>query len=608
MVTQITLGNFGTVDGRTVLTGGTSKIDTQGLIDSLVKARRIPAVRLETRNEAVDSQTKALNELRTLFSNFKSAADTLRNPPGVANDSQNIFQYRTASLSTSTGAAASNFLDVSVQPGAVAQSYTVDSITQLARQTKQQSGNFVLADSINASAVTASGSPTPGLFQAGTINLRAVDGTAGGVPLTLNAGDSLQTVASKFNEISSRTGIQASVLTVAPGTYKLIYTATRTGTTYGFDLSQTAPTPNAGIESDPTGVFSQLAPVTTTQTAQNALFSVDGVALSRESNSVADALTGITFTLRQPTTTESITVAVEPDIELVTNAITNFADAYNEFRIFASNQSQLDENSQPLETSVLYNNQTFRNIISDVAIEVSRVVAGVTAGNPSQLSEIGLRLENFAGDGENPATQNILTVDTDKLRSTLLSNFEGVRGLFEYQQISDNSAFVTSKRSNNLNNITGFQVVIDSVAGTYKATYTDPAAGPTTVDLVATVLTGGGVSLKGPAGSALDGSEFVYGLSGDATINVTLSQGFGDRFYNLVERFNNNVDGTLATELEILNESKTRNTEEITRIDETLDRYREQLVQQYASLEAALSRANNILQLLDAQAKARNSG
>ncbi|MDX2095109.1 MAG: flagellar filament capping protein FliD [Alphaproteobacteria bacterium] len=607
MVTEITLGTFGTQGGKTVLTGGASKIDTKGLIDSLAAAKRTPAVRLETKNTAIDGQTAALNDLKTIFAKFQAAVDTLRNPPGVDVDSKNIFQYRTASVTTSTGATASNFLDVTVQPGAVAQSYTINSITQLAFQTKQQSGNFLLADSSTASAVTANGVPTAGLFEAGTINLRAVDGTVGGIPLTLSEGDSLETVASKFNEISSRTGIQASVLTVATGTYKLIFTATKPGTTFGFDLSQTAPVAGAGIESDPAGVFSQLAAITTTQTAQNSLFTIDGVAISRESNSVSDALDGVTFTLKQPTSSGTIGVSIVPDTALVSSAITQFADAYNEFKLFAANQSLLDENSQPKETSVLYNNATFRNIVAAVSSEVSRVVAGITgSGNPSQLSDIGLKLENFAGDDTNPETKNILTLDTDALQSALLSNFDGVRKLFEYQQVSDNSSFLTSKRSNNLN-ISSFQVVIDSVGGTYQATYTDPTSGLITVDFVATAIAGGGVSLKGPVGSALEGSEFVFAAAGSATINVSLTQGFGDRFYNLIDGFTNAVNGTVTTELSTLNDAKTRNTTEITTIDERISRLRDQLVQQFANLEAALSKANNLLQLLDAQANARNN-
>lgn len=605
MVTQITLGTFGTQNGRTVLTGGASQIDTKGLIDSLATARRTPAVRLESRNETIDGQSKALTDLRSLFARFQTAVDTLRNPPGVAIDSRNIFQYRTATVTSNSGADASSFVNVTALPGAVAQGYTINSITQLAARTTQQTGNFSLADSNSASAVSASGSPTPGLFQEGTVFLRAVDGTPAGVSLTLNSGDSLETVANKFNEISSRTGIQASVVNVTSGTYRIIFSATRTGTTYGFDLSQTAPAANAGIISDPSGVFGQLAPIGTTQLAQNSLFSLNGIDISRETNAVADALSGVTINLRQPTAS-SIALEIQPDTALVANAITQFADVYNEFRLFASAQTQLDENSQPTEDAVLYNNQTFRAIVSGISREVSRVVAGISGGNPSQLRDIGIGLDNFAGDDTNPATTNILTVNEDQLRSSLLSNFDGVRGLFEYQQVSDNSLFVTSRRSNNLS-VTNFQVVIDRTAQTYQATYTSDSGVTTTVDFDATEITGGGVSLKGPVGSALEGSEFVFAGTGDATVNVSFSQGFADRFYNLVSSFTDNADGTLVNELDTLNDAKTRNTQEITTIDARIAQYREQLAQQYANLEAALTRANNLLQLLDAQANARNN-
>jgi flagellar hook-associated protein 2 len=606
MATEITLGTFGTQAGKTVLTGGASKIDTKGLIESLTAAKRAPAVRLETTNKSIDGQTKALNELKTLFSKFQTATDLLRNPTGVAVDSKNIFQYRTASVTSSTGATASNYLDVSVQPGAVAQSYTIDSITQLAKQGKQQSGNILVANSSTASAVTANGSPTAGLFQAGTVNIRAVDGTVGGIPITLNENDSLDTVASKFNEVSSRTGIQASVLNVGSGTYKLIFTATKTGTTYGFDLSQTVPAVGAGIESDPSGVFSAFT-LNAPQAAQDAIFSVDGVSITRETNAIADVISGVTFNLKQDTLPGNLLVSIKPDTEIVENAITSFADAYNEFRIFASKQTQLDENSQPKEESVLYNNSVFRNIIDQVSNEVTRLVAGISGSNPSQLKDIGISLDNFAGDDETPATKNILTVDADKLGSLLLSNYDGVRKAFEYQQISNNSNFVNFKRSNNLNT-TGFTLVIDSVAGTYKATYTDATTlAVSTVDLDATAITGGGVSLKGQAGTVFEGSQFVYALAGDATINVTLSQGFGDRFYNLINGFINSTDGKLNTEIKALEDNKKRNAEQITTIDARIEQYRDKLIAQYASLEAALSKANNLLQLLDAQSKAASN-
>lgn len=605
MVTQITLGTFGTQNGKNVLTGGASQIDTKGLIDALVQAKRQPAVRLETADKKLDGQTEALNKLKTLFTKLQTASDNLRNPPGVGVDAKNIFQYRTVSLSSANGSTASNYVDVTVTPGAAAQSYTIDSVTTLAAQTKQQSGNISIADTITASAVTAG---TPGLFQPGTVNIRAVDGTAGGIPITLNNGDTLSTVAAKFNEVSSRTGIQATILTVAPGTYKLLFSATKTGTTYGFDLNATSPAPNAGIINDPSGVFAQFGAISTPQPAANASFSINGVPVTRESNSVSDVIDNVTFTLKQTfAPAGAITADVVPDTTLISNAVTAFADAYNDFRLFASNQFQLGDDGLPKDTSVLYNDPIFRDIVNGVSSEITRVVAGITGGNPSFLSDIGVTLDNFAGDSDNPETKNILTVDPDKLKAALLSNFDGVRKVFEYTQTSDNTNFATFKRSNNLANVTGFQLVIDRTAGTYKATYNDPTLGSVTVDLTGAPITGGGLSLTGQAGTIFEGSQFVYAAAGDATINVSMTQGFGDRFYNLMDSYVNDSNGVVTQELTSIADNKKRNTDEITSIDDKLTAYREKLVEQYASLESAISSANQILQLLDAQANARNN-
>lgn len=608
MVTQITLGNFGQVNGRTVLTGGASQLDTQAIIKALTDAKRLPADRLETKNETIDKKTSAFNELLASFRNFKSAVNVLRNPPGVGIDSQNIFQYRTSSLTSSLGLSASSYLEVTAIPGALAQSYTIDSITQLAQASKQQTGSFSLADSTTVSAVSAV--PTAGLLTAGTVQLRAVDGTVGGISLTLDAGDSLEVVASKFNEISSRTGIQAGVVKEATGSYRLSFSATQTGTTYGFDFNVAAPGPGNAVENDPSGVFSSISFVaqTPTQIAQNSIFSLDGISITRESNAISDAISGLTFNLKQDGFAGTINAAIEPDTTLASNAITQFADAYNEFRLFAARQSELDENSQPTEDAVLYNNSTFRNIVSSVAIEVSAIIAGITGSDPARLSDVGITIEDFAGDTENPATQDILVVDPDMLVSALQSNFDGVRQLFEFQMSSDDISFVNFKRSNSLNGLTGFSMSIDRTTDTYQATYTDPTNGSVqTVSFDYEITGSGGVILTGQSGTIFDGSQFLYASTSSATVNVTLTQGFGDRFYNMIEQFITDADGLIPQEIEALAEDKSRNEEQIDKIDEQVLRYQDQLVTQYANLEAALTRANQLLMLLDAQSNANNN-
>lgn len=600
MVNQIILGNFNTINGRNVLTGGQSGLDTKGIVDGLVKIKRLPAVKLETANKTIDTKTKALGDLKAIFTKLRTAVDNLRNPPGVDTASKNIFEYRTSSLTAVGGVVASDYVGITVQPGAAVASYTINSITQLAQATKQQTGTFTLADTTTASAVTAGA--TAGLFKAGTVNIRAVDGTAGGIPITLTAGDSLQTVANKFNEVSSRTGIQATILNVSSGNYKLIFTATKTGTTYGFDLGATSPTPGFGVQSDASGVLSQVSFGNITP-AQNAIFSVDGSSITRESNAVSDVISGVTIALKEAAPAGNIYINVKADTDLVSKSISQFADAYNEFRLFASKQSELDDSGKPKETAVLYNDSTFRSFVDAMSSEVTQIIGGISgSSNPTQLSDIGLKLDNFAGDDTNLATKNIISVDSDALNSALQTNFDGVRKLFEYQQTADNVNFLASKRSNNIAGITSYSVSINQTTNTYTIT-----ANSNTYSLDYTALPGGGVSLKGQTGTPFDGMEFVFASTADTTVNVTLAQGYGDRFYNLMDGYLNTSNGLLTTQVNDLATTKQRNTDEVTKIDDQMTDYRDKLTTRYAALESALSKANQILALLDAQSSARQS-
>lgn len=601
MVTRIQLGNLVTNNGRTRLIGSESALDTAAIVDSLVEARRLPAVRLEDRNEALTSRVDALNNLRSLLNRFNAAVDVLRNPPGVGNASANIFQYRNATLTANNGAVASNFVSVSAQPGASVQNFNITDIDTIAKEARQETSVFSLADSTSAAAVTAT--PTAGLFTAGTFTIRNIDSAEPDVSITLNDGDSLQTVASRFNEVSGDTGIRANIIKVADGDpnddYRIIFTATQTGESYGFDLADIGT-----VTSDPDGVFANVT-VNTNQPAQNARFFIDGIEIIRETNAIDDVFTGLTFTLKQETDVGvNINVGIQPDTEIVTNAIFAFADVYNEFRLFAASQTELGDDGLPTEDAVLANDSTLRSVISRIGSEISGVVNGIAGNNPARLADIGLGFQDFAGDEENPFTRNILTVDADKLAASLSSNFDGVRGLFEFQLQSDNSDLAIFSRTNALG-ISQFTLNVDQGAGTYQASYIDAQGNPQTIDLDASVLSGGdGVTLRGQAGTVLEGLELIYASADAATIDVTITQGLGDRLFNALEDVLDTDNGFLTIATEQLEEQTARNTREIDRIDEQLEGYRRRLEEQYTALEEALSRANNLLTLLDAQSRA----
>lgn len=599
MVSQITLGNISTQNGRNVISGSQSGLDTEGLIKALTEAKRLPATQLETKNKTIATKKTALTSLQSLLTRFKTAVDTLRNPPGVQNASQNIFEYRTASFSSVV--TPENYISATIEPGTAIQNFTINQVTQLAQETKEETGTFLLPDTTTAAAVGAT--PTSDRFTAGTFSLRVLDGGAD-ANITLEDGDSLQDVVSKFNAVKDRTGIQATVLKVATGSpnnsYKIVFSGTATGTTGAFEFDA-VPGPGQTVTSDPDGVLGQLT-YTPRQTAQNAIFKLDGVSIQRESNTVDDLIEGVTLTLKQPLDVATpITMKIEPDTEIVTNALNAFADVYNEMRVFAAKQMEVGDDGLPTEDAVLANDNTLRSVITQVADQMNVVVAGLTNGDPERLADIGINFQNFEGDDDNPATKNIIVIDAQKLQSALQSNFDGVRGIFEYQMTSENSNLATFKRTNALN-VNDFTLNLDVTNNVYTATYSGG-----TIQLDYEPLSGGGVTLKGQAGTVLEGLELVYGSTQDDSFDVHVSQGIGDKLFNVLDALLAADGGMLPTSLTALTDQTKRNTDEITKIDDYIVTYRDQLIDKYSKLESALTKANQLLSLLDAQANARNN-
>src|SRR5271170_5247420 len=98
-MTQVTLGNFFTINGKSVLGGaGGSGLDTQAIINELTTAKSQPATNDQTQITANGKISSALTQFQSLLSSFQSAADALRNPPGVGNQADNVFDFTTANV------------------------------------------------------------------------------------------------------------------------------------------------------------------------------------------------------------------------------------------------------------------------------------------------------------------------------------------------------------------------------------------------------------------------------------------------------------------------------------------------------------------------------
>jgi flagellar capping protein FliD len=230
MVTQITLGNIFTQNGRQVISGGQSGLDIEGLIKGIMEAKRQPAVVLEKNIEKNTKTSTALGEMRTSLNKLKDAANFLRKPPGVQNASDNIFEYRSASLSSNDSTTASNYMGVTIKPGAKITNYEVE-VKQLA------TSNVYVTNTINVTNLDTAvvGVGAGFAIQAGTLNVGA-NGTA----INLVAGDTLSQVVSKVNAAKSLSGVEADTIKVADGQYRLSLKTIKTGASQDYNLFKPA--------------------------------------------------------------------------------------------------------------------------------------------------------------------------------------------------------------------------------------------------------------------------------------------------------------------------------------------------------------------------------
>lgn len=584
MVTQITLGNMFTSNGKTVLTGGSSGLDVESMVKNLADAKRLPATALEDKIASNSKKSTAYTEMQSLLTDFRDAAANLRNPPGVRNASDNIFEYRSSTVTSSTGVTGSNYLSVTTEPGTTTGEYTV-TVNKLATQSIKTTAAFSLADSDTTAAV-GSGATSP--FHAGDLILGS-----SGTRITLSNGDTLGQVVSKINAASGTSKIQATAIKVADGSYQISFKSTETGAAMDYDIS----TPNASVLN--VGIAYNKVPV-------DASISIDGTTITRSSNSIDDAIDGMTFNLAAETPVgTSLTLDVQADTDLTKQGIMNFVDAYNAMRLFVSRQSELDTDGKPKDTAVLANDNTMQLTMSRINAEMAQTISGLTAGDPARLSDIGITYDDFAGDDTNPFTRNILVVDEDKLTSALDSDFDAVRKVFEFDYTTDNSDLQIFSRTNGLS-VTNATISINQTTGVYQATYTQNGS-TVTVDLDKESLSSSSIILKGKSGTALEGLNMIYSNTANATIHLNMTQGVGDRVFNALDNLLDDTTGAVAVAQQKLTDDETRYQKEIDKIDANIEKYRQTLLDKFAALEKAVSLANSLLQSIDANTNASNN-
>lgn len=411
--------------------------------------------------------------------------------------------------------------------------------------------------------------------------------------ITINEGDSLTDIAATINAQKNVTGVSATIIQVSSNDFRLYIQSEQAGIENAFNIV------------DVDDVFASTVTFNETQAAQDASFTLNGLSITRSTNTINDVIPGVTFTLFQdsPLNTE-VSVEIAKDTDSAKDAIINFLNAYNAFRAFVGEQRERDDNGRLVETAVIGSDTTLQTAISRMENELNGFVTALSAGDPSRLADIGITFTDFPGDDETPPTTNILQLDQDKLDKALANNFDAVRRIFEFTFTSSSSTLQAYTRTNALG-VNNFSVDIDITRATgdkVRVTYTDPKTGILTTinaDFSAS-STGTGGTITGQKGTVLEGLKMLYTGDGTDIITVNTSQGLADRLYNTIGAFTDS-GGLIDTEVNSLKSQNDRMQNDIDKLNEQIETFRERLLRQYAALEETITRANSLLQLLEAQ-------
>ena len=342
--------------------GLASGLDTQTMITQLVAAERSTASKLTSRQSDLNTQKSIVGSLSSVLASLGTAVR------GMAT---------TASVSPRTATSSDANVSVAASSTALASPHTVR-VQQLA-------------------AAQVSGSKTFASAGAGVAGTGSLGITVGGVTKTVSwtADDSLASIASKINDAGA--GTSASVL--FDGTsHRLVLTAQKSGV---------ANAPAFTDGGDGLGLTTSIA-------AKDAIVELDGVTITRPSNVIDDALTGVTITATKqhaPADAPSaVNVAVDKDG--LRDKVKAFVTASNS--VNASLQVQLGYTGTTKGTNTLFGDSTLRQLQTSINGVMTRAYGGMT------LADLGITRDK----------QGNMTLDESKLAAAVSKNGDAVSAMF----------------------------------------------------------------------------------------------------------------------------------------------------------------------------------
>jgi flagellar hook-associated protein 2 len=365
------------------ITGLASGLETSKIIAALMGAQREPVTHMTNEEQRLQAEQSDLQGIQTSLQQLAAAASEFT-LPSLFENSQTVSSSEPARV----GAA------LATGSGAGVGGYEVE-VTQLANSAQR---TFTFASPAKAETITIEGHE-----------------------FTLSGGETAKQFASAINAEASAT----------------VYAAVLEGET--LVLSNRA-TGNTGTEfikvTDPGGALTETG---TAKEGKNAEFKVDGVAGTASTNTVTNAIAGVTLTLGGLTPAGPVTIDVGapgPSASAVEAQVQAFVKLYNS--TVESIQSQLQTKppvkpaSGEFGVGVLFGDVELSSLLNSMRATMYEPIKGLESGMSSPFN-IGISTGKPSGESVSSQTslEGLLTLEPAKLSEAVKANPAGVQQMLQ---------------------------------------------------------------------------------------------------------------------------------------------------------------------------------
>lgn len=494
-----------------------SGLDVNSIVTSLMNVEKKPLTAVTKQKTDYQSQVSAYGTLKSSLSTFQTAVSAL--------SSASKFNAQTVtSGNASVFTAASN-------GSATIGNYAV-TVSQLAQSQKLASVGFAnITDPVGTGTLTISFGDYAAVGNTFTANAAKANVV---IPIT-SANNTLAGVRDAIN--ASNSSVSATIVNNGTSN-QLVITSKDTGKVNGLKISVTGDsigtdTDTLGLSQlayDPTLVVGNGKNMTQVQTEQNALLTVDGIAVVKASNTITDVISGVTLNLLTTSGGSSVNVGVASNQDAVKTSVTNFVDAYNQLDTTLRNLTKYDSTGKT--SGVLLGDATARSVINQIKSAMTKAIP--SGGSITTLSQIGVA---FQRDGQ-------LALDSTKLTAAMTSNFSDIASLFATSAKATDSQVSYSGSTSK------------TQAGTYAITVSSLA--PLTGTINGVAATNIGNNLVGAVGNTSEGLSInVSGGAIGARGTVNFSIGYAAQLDGIITNLLG-TDGILASRTDGINSSITR--------------------------------------------------